>query len=242
MNSLANHPPVHILPDSLGDTLDLVNSELFYDHPLAQETGLEVALWIANRQGLPRSYTGMFAPTAYDYSVGMLTFTGEAVVSNAGTAHVLSEEACRALYRLGAADHPEVHGALRRARQAIFRRLEGGGGNGLWSGVYCCGMCSVAMWRHFAASHQPEDERRLENGLIELKRHRDGKGRWKQYPFYYTLLALLEINLPAVRLEVEYALPAIERALRRVEKSDPGAETEHERRRRIVMGRLLNKL
>lgn len=230
-----------VYPDSLGDTLNAINAALFYGLPIEQTDRWEAARWVAERQGLPRSYAGMFAPTASDYSIGTLTFSGEPVVSEAGTAHLLSEEACRVLYRLGVQDLPEVSGALHSARRAILRRLQASQPEGIWAGVYCCGMCSVALWRHLGASGQAEDERRLENGLFQLKRQRDGKGRWKRFPFHYTLLALSELEMPAVHDEVKYALPVIERALRRVERSDPAAETELERRRRIVMGRLLEK-
>lgn len=235
-------PISHLIhPDSLGDTLNALNAALFYQQPISRAERWEAARWVAGRQGLPRSYAGMFAPTAYDAAFGAMTFTGESIVSGAGAAHMLSEEACRALYRLGGLDLPEVSSALHSARRALLRRLEASQPEGIWSGVYCCGTCSVALWRHLGSSGLPEDQRRLEHGLSELKRRRDGQGRWKQYPFYYTLLALSELDFPEVRWEVEYALPAIERALRRVEKSDPASETEHDRRRRIVMGRLLER-
>ncbi len=234
-------PAAFVHPDSLGDTLDAVNAALFYNLPLSQPERCDAARWVAGRQGLPRSYAGMFAPTGYDYSFGALAFTGEPVVSDTGAGHLLSEEACRVLYQLGVAELPEVQSALHSARRAILGRLKTSQPEDGWTGIYCCGMCSVALWRHLAVSGHSDDQHRLENGLFQLKRRRDGKGRWKQYPFYYTLLALVDIDLPAARSEVEYALPAIERALRRVEKSDPDAETEHERRRRIIMGRLLEK-
>lgn len=228
-------------PDSLGDTLDAINAALFYQLPLTQAQRWEASRWVAERQGLPRSYAGMFAPTAYDQAMGALTFTGEPIVSGEGSAHLLSEESCRALLCLGAADLPEVSQALQSARRAIMRRLRASLPEEDWIGVYCCGPCTVALWRHLSVSGYREDELRLENGLFQIKRRRDGKGQWKQYPFYYTLLALLDIDLPAARSEVEYALPAIERALRQIEKADPESETEYQRRRRIIMGRLLER-
>jgi hypothetical protein len=232
---------VLVHPDSLGDTLHAINTALFYQLPLAPAERWAAARWVAGRQGLPHSYAGMFAPTPLDTAIGTLTFTGEAVVSEAGTAHLLSEEACRVLYRLGVMDLPEVSIALQTARRALWRRLQTSQPEGIWAGVYCCGMCSVALWRHLGASGHAEDQRRLDHGLFELKRHRDEKGRWKRFPYHYTLLALSELDSTAVHDEVKYALPGIERALRRVERSDPEAETELERRRRIVMGRLLER-
>jgi len=230
-----------IHPDSLGDTLDAVNAAIFYNQPISDGERRAAALWIAGRQGLPRSYAGMFAPTAADYALGALTFTSDPVVSGAGTAHILSEEACYALNRLGVAEH-EVQNALRRARAGILRRIDGNEPEPRWTGVFCCATCSVALWRHLLATGRPDDLARLENGLAELKRRRDDKGRWKRFPFYYTLLALSEIDLPAARAEIHYALPTINRALRRLARSLPaGEEEERERRRRIILGRVLEK-
>lgn len=238
------HSPL-IHPDSLGGTLDAVNAAFFYHQPIPADTCLETALWIADRHALPGAYAGMFAPTEYDFAFGTLTFTGEPVRSAAGTGHVLSEEACAALFRLQRQDprvreSEEVQKALERSRRGILRRMEEGEVLGQWSGVYCCGTCSVALWRHLLSSAGADDQRRLENGLAELKRYRDGKGRWKRFPFHYTLLALLEIDLPAVREEVQYAAPVIEHGLRRLEKAQP-SEDEHERRKRMVMERILEK-
>ncbi|RPJ45623.1 MAG: hypothetical protein EHM21_09255 [Chloroflexi bacterium] len=235
-----------IHPDSLGDTIDAVNVALFDQISLAPAARNEAAEWIADRQGLPGSYAGMFAPTGYDYTFGALTFTGEPIRSGAATGHVLSEEACRALYRLESISpevetSPAIRQALDRARYGIFRRLEQSEIKGQWSGVYCCGTCSVALWRHLLASGAPDDQRRLENGLAELRRYRDGEGRWKRFPFYYTLLALTEIDLPGVREEAAYAGAVIERALRRLNKTDPQDRSEHDRRRRIVLERILEK-
>jgi hypothetical protein len=234
-----------VRPDSLGDTIDAVNVALFNQTVLSLTVCTEAAVWIADRQGLPGSYAGMFAPTAYDYAFGTLTFTGEPVRSGAATGHILSEESCRVLYRLEGklpvSNNLSVHQALDKARQAIFKRMEQSEVKGQWSGVYCCGTCSVALWRHLQASGAPDDLRRLEHGLTELRRHRDGEGRWKRFPFYYTLLALIEMELPGVQDEILYAGSVIERALRRLRKIDPQAQSEHDRRRKIVMEQVLEK-
>lgn len=233
-----------IQPTSLADTLDKVNAALFYRTPIPTAERLEVAGWIADRQGLPGAYAGMFAPTQYDYSFGALTFTGDPVRSGAGTGHMLSEESLYVLNRLGQ-DSAEVRyaapvrEAIEKARKGILRRLAEGEIKGEWSGVYCCGTCTVALWRHLLSTGIADDCRRLEHGLAELRRARDGKGRWRRFPFYYTLLALSEINLPAVRDEVEYALPVIERAMRRILKEEE--ESEGSTRKRILMQRVLEK-
>lgn len=231
-----------IHPDSLGDTLTSINLALFDDYPLTHAERAGLAHWLAERQGLPGAYAGMFAPTDQDYTFGTLTFTGETVLSAAGTGHVLGEEACATLYRLGV-DTPVIKTALKRARQGIFKRIEQSEVQGQWSGVYCCGTCSVALWRHLAVSGEVDDRRRIENGLAELRRARDGEGRWRRFPFYYTLLALSDMDHPAAIDEVHYALPVIERVLRRFQKQAlRNANSEHERRRQTVLERLLEKV
>ncbi len=235
-----------IHPDSLGDTLDAVNAAIFEGSVLSNGICAETAEWIADRQGLPGSYAGMFAPTGYDYTFGAFTFTGETVRSGAATGHVLSEEACRALFQLSGGSlprniHPLVNQALERARRGIFHRIEQSEARGQWSGVYCCGTCTVALWRHLAASGMGDDQRRLENGLDELHRSRDENGRWKRFPFFYTLLALAEIDLPAASDEIHYAEASVERALRRLGKANPNEQSKYDRRRGIVLERILEK-
>jgi hypothetical protein len=280
---ISDKPETLVHPDSLGDTIDAINAALFEQLALPQPVCAEAAAWLADRQGLPGSYAGMFAPTGYDYAFGTLTFTGEPVRSGAATGHVLSEEACRALFRLGgcapqaapkgqagkkgapvnlaatngqsaAVNHAATNGqaapvglaapvnvALDRARQAIFKRIEQSEAPGKSAsvGVYCCGTCSVALWRHLTASGIAGDQQRLENGLAELHRYRDGEGRWKRFPFYYTLLALSEMDIPGVREEIVYAGNVIERALRRLNKADPEMQSLHDGRRKIVLERVL---
>lgn len=228
-----------IHPDSLGETLDSINLALFDHQEISAAEREEAAAWLADRQGLPGAYAGMFAPTEYDYAFGTSTFTGEAVRSAAATGHVLGEEACAALFRLGV-ETAETRRALARARQGIFRRIEQSEAQGEFSGVYCCGTCSVALWRHLSFSGAAEDTRRIENGLAVLQNCRDGKGRWRRFPFYYTLLALLGMDHAAARGEIEYAMPVIERAQRRLQneqKKKPGSE--HDRRRRLILERIL---
>lgn len=231
-----------IHPDSLGETLDSINRALFDRRALSMGERSDAALWLTDRQGLPGAYAGMFAPTEYDYAFGTKTFTGEAVRSAAATGHILGEEACAALYRLGV-DTPAIQTALNRARQGIFKRIEQSEAQGQMAGVYCCGTCTVALWRHLSASGEEEDARRMEHGLAELRHNRDGEGRWRRFPFYYTLLALAEIDHPAVEGEIQYAMRVIERAQRRLQKlaEQKQAPSEQDRRRRVVLERILEK-
>lgn len=222
-----------IKTNSLAATLDGVHDALFFGKQLGSKERTEVARWIAARQGLVRSYAGMFAPTDYDFAHWPRLFTGEELKSNASTAHILGEEACRALLLLGVKTKP-VGQALSVAMANFSARLNQSMPRR--SGIFCCGTCSVALWRQLAAGGLDDPEQRLANGLKHLKKMRDGKGRWKRFPFHYTLLALSDLDSKPALAEMRYAAPSAERSLKR----DRGKD-KYARRRRSVMERVLAK-
>jgi len=221
-------------PRSLSQTLDAINDALFSGITITKQERAAAAKWIAERQGLPRSYAGMFSPTDYDFARWTRVFTGEELKSNAATAHILSEEACRALLLLGASTKP-VSRALSNATANFLERISKN--HARHSGFFCCGTCSVALWRHLAAGGLDEPEKRLAHGLKYLKMLRTGKGRWDRFPFHYTLLAISELESRAAFAEMRYAAPAVERSLQR----DRGTD-KYARRRRVVMERVLAKV
>ncbi|UCF78595.1 MAG: hypothetical protein JSW03_11055 [Candidatus Eiseniibacteriota bacterium] len=111
---------------SLARTLDAVNEALFFGRRIPVAETRRVAAWLADRQGLPGSYAGMFAPTGGDYAHGIRLFTGEPIATGAATGHILGEEACRALLLLDA-DVKKAREALARATRSMDRRLAASG-------------------------------------------------------------------------------------------------------------------
>lgn len=222
-----------VKPNSLAATLDAINEAMFFARKLSRAEQAGAAQWIASRQGLPRSYAGMFAPTAYDFRHWPRVFTGEPLGSNASTAHILSEEACRALILLASPAKGPV-AALATATANFLERLDQN--HRRKSGFFCCGICSVALWRQLAVGGLDDPEKRLASGLKYMKTMRDGKGRWKRFPFHYSLLALSELDSRAALSEMRYAAASAERSLRR----DTG-RNKYARRRRMVMERVLAK-
>ena len=218
---------------SLNATLDAIDEAFFFDRRLSKADRVEAARWIAGRQGLPGSYHGMFAPTKRDVERGFQAFTGDRMRTRVGTAHVLSEEAARALILLDV-DEAAVRDALRRATESITPYLEPL--DGPRAGFYCCGKCTVAYWRHLAVGGLDHAERRLAAGMKQLKARRQDNGRWGLYPFWYTVLALTEIELPSARRELRHAGPVCERILKRKPKDEPFAA-----RRRAVAEQVLSK-
>jgi hypothetical protein len=223
-----------INPESLGSTLDALNDALFFGRTMSDSEKLDVARWIGGRQGLPRAYAGMFAPTPADFDRGATMFTGEVIRTRAGASHILGEEACRALIKLDVPD-ADVRQSLKLATEGILGRLRAHyeKPGTLW-GTYCCGKCTVSFWRHLAVGGLDEQKVRLAAGMQELKRSRLGDGKWRRFPFYYTLLALSEVDLPGAIDEMRYAAPVCERYLARPSRPDVTAQ-----RRRAVAERVL---
>jgi hypothetical protein len=205
---------VNIDSVSLAETLDAVHESFFYSNNIPESDRIQTARWIASRVGIPGCYAGMAAPAKNDFSNGIRTFTGEWVRSKAGISHVLGEEACRVLLQLNISE-PLVKEALHRATEGMLQRLIANETTGEVQGLYCCGTCSVAYWRHILAGGLDKNKARLAAGIQTLKSLRTGDGRWRRFPFAYTLLALSEINSSPAIEEIQYAAPVMERYLKR---------------------------
>jgi len=224
---------VTVNTESLAETVDAVNDAFFYPRRLTESNRKELAGWIAQRRGKPSSYAGMFAPTDEDVRNGARVYTGELVRSRAAIGHVLGEEACRALILLGMEDST-IREALERATGGMLRRLRQTEDSNKVHGMYCCGVCSVAYWRNVMVGGLDRNEERLTAGMVALRARRTDDGRWRRFPFYYTLLALSEMNLRPALDEMRYAAPLLEfRVKRRVPNS------RFSERRRIISERIL---
>ena len=218
---------------SLGATLDAVNEALFFGRRVTKADRVEAAKWLVSRQGLPRSYAGMFAPTDRDYAEGVRVFTGERIASGAATGHILGEEALRALLLLGV-DTAAVRAAVARTRVGMETRVGDAEARGYRTGMYCCGTCSCAYWRNLTVGGLSHAERRLKAGMEEMKARRLGTGKWWAFPFHYGVLALSDIDLPEAAAELRYAAPVLERYLKQPAKDD-----RYHLRRRAVAERAL---
>ena len=219
---------------SLAKTIDAVNEFLYLGKTIPHKEKAEVCNWIAGRQGMQGSYAGMFAPTDYDFKHGIRVFTGEKVTSGAATGHILGEETCRVL-RLLKSPHKNVKDALQRASTSMRRRLMESG-RFQKSAVFCCGLCTVSLWRSIAAGGLKLNRKYLKKSLKTFRKYRDGTGRWRAFPFYYTLLSLSEIGSKDARTELQYAGRVIERLVTRQGIGKYG------KRRKALMEGILEKI
>ena len=222
--------------NSFAETIDRVNEAIFFGKKLTQSEKKESAKWIASRQGLPGAYRGMFAPTNADQTNGIRVFTGEWITSNVAVRHILSEEASRVLLQLNVKDDA-VTKAYELSKRSLLNSLLEGYPRGKEAGFYCCGKCSAALWRHFTAGGIGNADARLANGLYYLKQMRTGDGKWRRFPFYYTILALSDITLPAALEELRHCAPVMERSLRYLNRRDKYSE-----RKKVLLERVLEKV
>ncbi|MCA9758561.1 MAG: hypothetical protein KDA27_22385 [Candidatus Eisenbacteria bacterium] len=229
---------------SLSETVDAVHAAVLAwqnggTKPSATERK-ETARWIAGRQGLPGAYAGSFAGFEHERQNGIQLFTGERITS-ASARHILGEETCRALRALDVRD---------RALQSALDRADGGLLEALGRaerdprntnpGVFCCGKCTIGMWRNLLSGGLDRTEERLTKGLRWLHSMRNGSGKWNRLPFWYTVLALDEIDLPAAQKEIHYAAASLERAAKK--KPAGGNESDAAIRRQALAVRALARL
>jgi hypothetical protein len=222
---------------SLSKTVDAIHAAHFDGRSLPADERDRAARWIVGRQGLPGAYGGTFAGFPSERSKGIVLFTGERIAS-ASARHILGEEASRALRRLRVR-HPEVTRALGDADDGMLQCLARAAADprNTNPGLFCCGKCSVGLWRNLLAGGLDRHEERLQRGALHLESMRDGEHQWRRFPFWYTVLALSEMDSAAARAELKYAAPALEATANR-----PSPSSVYARRRHELAVRTLNSL
>jgi hypothetical protein len=196
--------------NSLAVTLDAVNAALFNGRPPSKAEEEEAARWIASQQVKGGLQAGLFAPTEDDYQEGVRLFTGERLRTKLATRNILTAEAARALVLFGMGED-----ILERTNRWLLEQCFAS-----TCTVSECAHSTVGLMRYLAVGGLAGSEKRLDAHFAVLSQHRDGQGRWRRFPFYYTLLALSETDLPAAVEEMRYAAPACEWFLRRSPKGD----------------------
>jgi hypothetical protein len=94
----------------------------------------------------------------------------------------------------------------------------------------------VGVWRNLLAGGLDRQEERLRRGVGLLRAARS-EGHWRGCPFWYTTLALSEMDFPESSKELEYARDALARAAAR-----RNPKTIHARRRQELARRVLDRL
>ncbi len=213
---------------NLSAILDDVNEKLFYQQAISVSEKQAITAWLGDRQIHSGPMAGIFAPTDEDDQGDFKLFTGEKPQTRLLFRNTLTTETARLLALLGNGNQV----TLERANTWLLRQC--------FAKDYCvvgeCAHSGIGWMRYLVVSGLPDAADRLEKHITILAQRRDGKGRWQGFPFYYTLLALSEISLPAAKIELHYALPACERAIRRSSETD-----KYIQRRRAIVERILHQ-
>lgn len=222
---------------SLSRTVDGLNAAQFEGRALAATERRDVAQWIAARQGLTGCYAGTFAGFPSERAKGIVLFTGERIAS-ASARHILGEEASRALRLLAVRDRT-VTRALDAADDGMLQCLARAAADPRHDnpGLFCCGKCSVGLWRNLLSGGLSRRDERLERGASHLRSVRDDEHGWRKFPFWYTVLALSEMDTAEAKAELTHAAPALERTAK-----GRAASTVYARRRQELAARTLGRL
>ncbi len=214
-----------LVPDSLAETLWRLEEVRQGFRPRSDTQVDEALQWILSKQGLKGSYADLFLPTKKD-NQGIRLLTGERIVSGAALRHILGEEALRTTIVWNLGSSPAVKkatksfnglldGAYQSARTRELRHP-----TARETGFYCCTKCTSAFLRTLAVV-QPDDwEEILEKGISHIRRSRTPNGRWRAFPFYYTLLTLSGFDAPSAKVELGHAGKVAEKLLKRYQKDD----------------------
>jgi hypothetical protein len=226
-----------VVKNSLAKTVDNIDELLFLRKKINRTDISKATHFILGRTNKPGSYENMPAPTEYDFKNGLKLFTGEKVTSNAGIAHILGHEALRTAYIL-TTDMPNLRKEVESATNFIVRRIKDAPKQQRLNGLYCCSTCSCALWRHIAAGNMLGCKKMLKFGIKHLADSQDSKGRWKGFPFYYTLLVLSESVISPATVQLRYAYAkTLNRSLTGIKGAD-----KYSKRRKMLLQKIINKL
>ena len=211
---------------SLSREIDRANAALFAGRVIPAAESANLTAWLLEQQVRTGRNAGAFAPTVAELQFGIRLYTGEAVRTKLATWNVLTAEAARLLVLLSGGEggnDVEVRAAIERARS--------------WLDVSCfvtrdcvIGECAHSLASHLRLMSACDEAALLVRRVNILRQHRDGKGRWRRFPFYYTVMVLSETICEAARSELRYAVPACQRV--RTRHTDD--ETYGARRRALL--------
>ena len=206
---------MNIHPTSLFSTLDSAAEKLFYQESFSNSLREEIVALILSRQCLTGVNAGFFLPFAAESELKFKLFSGEPLKTSIANNHLPMIEAVRILKLLDAQGHDSTQ-AIHLANQRMEK---------MCYSLFCakgeCKALTIAYMRYISLDGTGNSASKINTHLANLAHHRDRKGRWSGFPFFYTLLMLLEITDPLAAEELQYALPACEKLQVQLGPGDP---------------------
>jgi hypothetical protein len=213
-------------PTNLAATLDSTAEAFFYERPIPTQMRDEIASLIASRQIQSGAKAGFFLPFAAETETTSHLFSGEELHTSFAENHFLLIEAARILKLLAQDNHAMPHHI-----QAANNRMEK-----MCYSKFCakgeCKTLTIAYLRYLAADKSQDSQPAINPLLTQLSEYRDGKGKWRGFPFFYTLLMLTELSDSQSSQELQYSAPICEKHQKQSWPADP-----HSNRRQEIITR-----
>jgi hypothetical protein len=168
-----------------------------------------LADWILARQNRRQGF--IFYPTASDLKAGVTLFSGEKPKTKLLANNAVELEILRLLALIQPklpSDRPVLHTADERLARLCF------------SDVCTTGECahaSIAFLRYVTASGPDGSASKINHAVKRLKQNRDGAGKWRKFPFFFTFLWLTELPNEIAQDEFVYTKEICGRLLARYE-------------------------
>jgi hypothetical protein len=170
-----------------------------------------LAVWLLAHQNRQRGFS--FYPTAAERERGIRLVSGEKLWTMLAADNAVEMETLRLLALLQP-DAPEGNRLFERVEWRL---------SGVCYGRVCskgeCAHASLSVLRYYTARGSEKGAAMIGRGLEALHQDRAGEGRWRSFPFYYTLLWLAELHGERgerAHAELSYARGRCERLLSRI--------------------------
>lgn len=198
-----------IHPTSLSATLDAASEAFFFQKPLTISQCEEITALIISRQVQSGSNSGFFIPFTAESEAQTRLFSGEPLYSEFAHRHNLVIESSRLLKILNV-ENPLVDHAIQvsehRMKMMCYSKFCSKGE---------CKALTVSYLRYLSLNPSADTAAQINSHLDKLAGQRDGKGSWGGFPFFSTLLMLVESADPLAKNELEYAVPYCEKQFRK---------------------------
>jgi hypothetical protein len=192
-------------PTSVSDSLDSAAEQVFFKKSILPAVRDDFAALLINRQIQTGANSGFFIPFASETRTQYRLFSGETLHTEFAVRHIQLIEAARLLTALSPGI-PSVARSILLSEQRM---------NTMCYSKFCskgeCRSLTVAYMRYLAVHSTPDDGSVLGQLLSDLSGHRDGKGRWHGFPYFFTLLMLSEADHPLADEELHYTGSQIDR-------------------------------
>jgi hypothetical protein len=187
-------------PDCQEVTLETLAEVFFYSKPLPASKREQFTALFTSNQIRSGAKSGFFILPNNQNGTRPRLFSGEAITTAFAFRHLQLIESARLLRLLQVNNRPNAE-SIQLADQRMNSTCYAG---------FCskgeCKILTIAYMRYLATNLEKEAESKLASFLQKLSMHRDGKGQWGSFPYFYTLLMLSESLSPLACAELRYTV------------------------------------